>query len=353
MALELKSRRFRSERETDWKKLEALLDRYEKGRARSLSDDEIIAIPVLYRSALSSLSVARAISLDKSLVDYLESLCTRAYFCVYGTRTTAAERISQFFSVDWPETVRDLWRETVVAALLSAAGAVTAFLLTLKSPDWFNAFVSPTMALGRGPEASTKELAASLGGAPDGTSGLSVFSTFLFTHNAQIAIFAFALGFAACLPTAFLLVANGFMLGAFFAVFAMHGLGLAFGGWALVHGVTELFAITLAGAGGFRIGWSLAFPGKRERVEALRIAGREAATIMVGVLIMLAVAGLIEGFLRQLVTSTLWRYVIAVSTGLLWGLYFYLPRKGFPLPSSGGRRWVGGHSATREQDARS
>ena len=40
-------------------------------------------------------------------------------------------------------------------------------------------------------------------------SGLSIFATFLFTHNAQIAIFAFALGFAFCLPTAFLVLTNG------------------------------------------------------------------------------------------------------------------------------------------------
>ena len=44
------------------------------------------------------------------------------------------------------------------------------------------------------------------------------------------------------------------LLGAMLAVYATHGLGVSFGGWLAVHGVTELFAITLAGAGGFRIG---------------------------------------------------------------------------------------------------
>src|SRR5215472_749663 len=113
MALILKSKRFRKEREADWKRLESLLDRYERGRRSSLSDDDVIAIPVLYRSTLSSLSMARAISLDKSLIDYLESLCTRAYFCVYGTRSTALERIGAFFTVEWPASVRALWRETL------------------------------------------------------------------------------------------------------------------------------------------------------------------------------------------------------------------------------------------------
>ena len=61
--------RRREEREAQWRKLEDLLARAEKSSA-SLSDDEIIALPVLYREALSSLSVARAISLDQSLMSW-------------------------------------------------------------------------------------------------------------------------------------------------------------------------------------------------------------------------------------------------------------------------------------------
>jgi uncharacterized membrane protein SpoIIM required for sporulation len=326
MELVLKSRRFRQEREADWISLESLLDRYERGRRSSLTDDEVIAIPVLYRSTLSSLSMARAISLDKSLIDYLESLCTRAYFCVYGTRATALDRVGAFFASEWPAAVRGLWRETLIAGVLTLVGVAVALLLTFQSPDWFNAFVPAQLAGGRDPTASAKDLEATLAGA-NSPSGLSVFSTFLFTHNAQIAILAFALGFAACLPTAFLLLTNGFMLGAFLALFISHGLGAEFGGWVFVHGVTELFAVTLAGAAGFRIGWTLAFPGMRDRLDALADAGRYAATVMVGVIIMLGVAGFLEGVVRQFVTITAWRYAIAVGTAAIWGLYFYRPAK--------------------------
>src|SRR5580704_18951308 len=71
--LQLKSRRFRAEREGDWRRLESLLARVEGRSAAGLSDEELLAIPVLYRATLSSLSVARATSLDHSLIDYLES----------------------------------------------------------------------------------------------------------------------------------------------------------------------------------------------------------------------------------------------------------------------------------------
>jgi uncharacterized membrane protein SpoIIM required for sporulation len=321
--LVLKSQRFRSEREADWQRLEKLLGFLEAGKKSQLTDDDVIALPVLYRATLSSLSVARSISLDRNLVDYLESLCTRAYFFVYGTRTTMAERIYGFFAQDWPDAVRALWRETLVSGGLGLLGVVAAYILTMRSNDWFYAFVSRDIAGDRGPQSTTAELAQTLFSSPRGQDGLSFFASFLFTHNAQIALLAFALGFACCLPTAFLMIYNGLALGTFLALFINHGLGLAFGGWILIHGVTELFAVTLAGAAGFRIGWSLAFPGRQSRLAAVGDAGRKAAIVMAGVVVMLACAGLLEGFGRQLIVDTGMRYGIALFTALVWGFYFY------------------------------
>ncbi|HEY4125603.1 MAG TPA: stage II sporulation protein M [Rhizomicrobium sp.] len=320
--LTLKSHRFRAEREAGWKRLENLLSRLERGAGRKLTDDEVIEIPVLYRAALSSLSVARAVSLDRSLIEYLESLCARAYFIVYGTRMRLTERLSQFFAQDWPNAVRALWRETLVSGGLMALGALVAYVLTMHSIEWFYAFVPQGLAQERGPDASAQSLREILF-KTQGTDGLTVFATFLFTHNAQIAIFAFALGFACCLPTAFLMIGNGLMLGAFFALHQRQGLAFDFGGWTLIHGVTELFAVTLAGAAGLRIGWSLAFPGDKSRLDALSTAGRQAAIVMGGVVVMLAFAGLLEGFGRQLITSTPWRYAIAAATAIIWATYFY------------------------------
>jgi len=75
--LTLKSKRFREERQDVWKEMEAMLKRIESRSVRGLTDEEIIKLPRLYRSTLSSLSVARATSLDQSVITYLESLSTR------------------------------------------------------------------------------------------------------------------------------------------------------------------------------------------------------------------------------------------------------------------------------------
>ena len=325
--LALKSWRFRAEREADWRKLDRLLAKAEKAGAAGLTRDELLEIPVLYRQALSSLSVARSISLDQSLTAYLESLCTRAYFVVYGQRARWGERIARFLVRDWPAAVQALWRETLVAFVLTAAATVTAYVLVRRDADWFYSFVQPELASGRDPAATTASLKETLYARPDVAEGLSSLSAFLFTHNAQIALFAFALGFALCLPTAALMVLNGGMLGAFMALFVSRGLGFEATGWLFVHGTTELFAIILAGAAGFSIGWAATFPGARTRIDAAAEAGRRAATVMAGVVAMLFAAGMLEGFPRQLVPSDLARYAIGGAMLVGWLVYFYAPRR--------------------------
>ena len=132
--------------------------------------------------------------------------------------------------------------------------------------------------------------------------------------------------FAFGVPTAMLLVYNGAMVGAMLALFASQGLGYEMGGWLIIHGSTEFFAIVLAGAAGISIGWSVVFPGERSRLEAATASGRSAAIVMGGVVIMLAIAGLLEGFGRQLITSDAARYAIGLGMLAAWMGYFYWPR---------------------------
>ena len=101
----MKSYRFREEREADWQALDRIVTRAEKRGVKRLSDEDMLALPRLYRQAVSSLSMARSISLDQNLLAYLETLCARAYFFVYGTRSRMSERIAQFFARDWAAAV--------------------------------------------------------------------------------------------------------------------------------------------------------------------------------------------------------------------------------------------------------
>ncbi len=320
---------FRSEREKDWKAFDELITRAEKRSPKALTDEELLSLPVLYRSTLSALSVARATSLDNALVAYLESLCLRGYFYLYGARRGLIERIADFFVHDWPGAIRDLWRETLVSVALMLAGFIAGFRLVASDKSWYDAIIPAELAGGRGPDATVEWLRMGLyDGGGDGY--LSTFAAYLFTHNVQVSILAFALGFMLAVPTVLLILMNGCIIGAMSYVFWSKGLGYEFGGWLFIHGSTELFAICIAGAAGMRIGTRVAFPGGLSRMKAAAKAGRVAASAMVGVAIMLLAAGLLEGFGRQLVTSDSLRYAIGGGFLALWLAYFYLVRADDP-----------------------
>lgn len=315
------SGRFRAAREQDWERLETLIDRVERGRAPSLSDEDLFDLPVLYRATLSSLSVARETSLDADLVAYLESLASRAYFILYGVQPSLGQRARAFFGEAWPEAIRAIRRETLVAVALMLIGTLAAYLMVMRDPSWFYAIVPADLAGGRGPQASAEELRATLYHS-DGA--LALFAAMLFTHNTQVSLLCFALGFAFGVPTVLLLFYNGCILGAFLAIHVPKGLGLQSVAWLSIHGTTEMFAIALAGAAGLHIGMAVAFPGRASRSDAAVTAGRTAAVAMLGVMVMLGVAGLLEGVGRQVVQSDLARAAIGGTALLGWLVYFYL-----------------------------
>ncbi len=314
--------RFRDAHEADWKRLEDIVAKIEKRSLASLSDDDLLALPALYRTTLSSLSVARDTSLDRALITYLEQICTRAYFQIYGVQTPALQQITGFFARGWPNAVRSLWRETLFSVALTFGAALLAYLLIRADPSWFYNIIPQGMAAGRDPAASAEFLRSTLYG-DSSNEWLGVFATFLFTHNSQIAIFSFALGFAFAVPTVLLIVYNGLMLGALFAIFVAKGLGLNLLAWLMIHGTTEIFAICISGAAGMRIGLAVAFPGAASRMDAAVVAGRTAATAMIGTIIMLAVAGLLEGVGRQTINNDLMRMLIGSAVLAAWLAYFY------------------------------
>jgi uncharacterized membrane protein SpoIIM required for sporulation len=328
MPLQLKSAAFRGEREASWRTLEGLVARVERRGVRALSAADLARLPGLYRGALSSLSVARAISLDRNVLEYLESLCARAYLAVYGSRRHLREALSDFFGKRFPEAVRAHRWHVAIAFALMALGAAAGFALTLRDAERFYAFVDPGTAQGRGPTSSTETLRDALYAKRGAAELLSTFAMFLFSHNARIGLFAFAIGFAGGVPAGLLMFANGLVLGAFAALYHGRGLSVDLWGWLLPHGVTELTAVALCGAGGLALGQALVFPGRAGRLAGLAGRGREAAVMALGAVALFFVAGLVEGIFRQLVHSVPVRYAVAAAFAALWSAYFLRAGRG-------------------------
>lgn len=317
----LRSTVFRQQHEHHWRILNSLVTRVERSGLAALSGDELQRLPSLYRTAVSSLGVARAISLDRNLVDYLESLVSRAYFCIYGVKPRSRHLIVTFFLHGFPAAVREHAPGILLATAIILAGILAGMVST--SPEAYAALVSPESAQGRTPMATTQELRDILySGGDSDDSGLTLFATKLFTNNANVGFLSFALGFALGLPSLILLLYNGLSLGAMGGLYGARGLGLEFWGWILPHGVTELGAICLCGGAGLHLALAIIRPGRYGRLYALGRAGRRAVVVVFGAVLMFLVAGLIEGFFRQRVQDLEVRYLLALVTLGFWLAYF-------------------------------
>ena len=314
----LRSARFRAEREADWQLLEKLVDETERRGLHRMSFAAARDLAASYRRATTSLAIAREISLDRALLDYLEALTARAYLCVYAPQERIGGLVRRFFSSSAPQAIRRSWIFVAIGFLCMGLGALTGFLLYFENEAWYFVFLPPELAGGRTQEATTGFLRSIIYDDTADQSGLGAFATFLFSHNTRIAIFVFGLGAFLCAPAIILTFYNGLSLGAIMALHVDRGLGWDMGGWLSIHGVTELSAICIACGGGVKLGAAVLFPGQETRRQALKIAGRDAVKLALVAAIMLVVAALLEGFLRQIVQDITLRFALGWGIGLLW-----------------------------------
>ena len=320
--LTLKSREFRQERETGWTQLETLISHARESGMRSLDTGDLRRLPLLYRAALSSLSVARSIALDRALLAYLEDLCLRAFLAIYARPLAIGPAIREFLLRSLPRAVRSIRTHVFVALGALLFGALSGFLLVHGDEGWYPVIIPASLAGGRGPASTPDELRKVLFTAGHGGISLLTFANLLFSNNTLVSLLAFGLGVLGGIPTLLLTFANGLMVGAFVALHARRGLAHEFSGWMLIHGVTELGAIVIFAAAGLRLGELILFPGRHSRADALAMHGEAIGEAAVGGVLMLLVAAVLEGVCRETVANTDQRLAIAFVSFLVWTLYY-------------------------------
>lgn len=320
----MRSARFRAEREADWKRLEELSTQAETQGLSNMTFEEARDLSELYRRATTALSIAREISLDRALLQYLESLTARAYLSVYAPQERLGGLVSRFLTTSGPRAMRKSWGFILIGFVCMFLGALVGYLLFLENAAWYNVFLPSELAAGRNPGATTERLLQSIYEDDPSSSGLGAFATNLFSHNTRVAIFVFGLGAFLCAPAILLTFYNGLIFGAFVALHVERGIGWDIGGWLSIHGVTELSAICIACGAGVQLGAAVLFPGQMSRAKSLQLAGNDAVKLALIAALMLIAAALLEGFGRQLVQDMTARYVIGWGIGLGWLAWFVL-----------------------------
>jgi len=310
-------RAFVERRKADWERLAQMLSRTRFGLSK-LSESELRELGRLYRRAASDLAEASAKRASPELIAYLNGLVGRAHGAIYTTERGSIRSAKIFLTGGFPALVRAHYPYVLATFLIFFAPFLYAFTDAIRA--------------GEG-----SELWFGLGGALPATPDPVLMSSAILTNNITVAFVAFAGGITFGVLTVVSMLRNGFYIGQIAGTVAASGKGMNILSFVLPHGVIELAAIFIAGAGGLMMGTALIRPGNLSRKDALKVAARPAVRMVGGVIVMLILAGIIEGFLSPSKIPGSVKLAFGGTTAALVLVYFLGAGRG--IESDGSNRW--------------
>ncbi|MBI1177335.1 stage II sporulation protein M [bacterium] len=321
--------RFVVQERPHWTRLEQMLSKFEQGRVRNPSLDDLKEFHYLYERTAAGLARIATFSSERELREYLEHLVSRAYTEIHSTR----EKPHRLSPIDWffktlPQTFRRQIRAFWLAVAVLVAGAIFGGVLVSIDPDAKEIMLPFSHLLGDPKERVAKEEA---GGTTDRLSGAkSSFAASLMQNNIRVSILAMALGMTFGTGTLIVLFYNGIILGAVVVDYVAAGETVFLLGWLLPHGAVEIPAILVGAQSGLVLARALIGRGDRDPMGVrMRKVSNDLMTLMFGVALMLIWAGLIEAFFSQYHAPVLpYSVKIAFGTVELALLIFFLSRSG-------------------------
>jgi len=276
-----------AKRRPHWDRLAALLAQSDQSGLARLSRAELQELALLYRQVAADLSVLRQDPTARTYAEHVNHLLARAHHVIYSGRKTNFGMLFRFLRDEYPAIFQRNLRFVVASLLVSVAWGVLGAVLTDARPEFMRHYIGPQMiATMERHEMWTKSIVTV---AP-------MASSAIMTNNLTVSFVTFASGIAFGLGTFFYLYLNGMMLGVISAACHQYGMSLALWSFVAPHGSLELPAILIAGGAGFRLGYSMLFPGSLRWRDSIAQGGIEATRLVSGVIPMLIIAGTLEGF---------------------------------------------------------
>ena len=281
------SNQWLKKRKPHWTQLEKLLQESAKHGVHHLTHAELQELGLLYRQTAADLSTLREDPSGAHLARYVNQLLGRAHNTIYSGKKSSGFALMRFFFGGYPRIFRETFAYTLVAFSLFALGAIVGFLLTTTRPEFMHHLLGPRMVetIERR-EMWTHSIIAIK----------PLASSAIMTNNMSVAFLTFASGIMAGLGTIYMMAMNGLLLGIIATACWIAGMSTSLWSFVAPHGVLELPAIFIAGGSGLMLARALLFPGMLSRRDSLAMTGVQAVKLVVGTIPMLAVAGVIEGF---------------------------------------------------------
>jgi uncharacterized membrane protein SpoIIM required for sporulation len=282
-------------RREEWARLDEL------GRRRRLSGPDVDELVTRYRAASADLADIKTSAGRTPQGDHVSTLLARTRLRLTGARENVLRQVPRFFARQLPAALyRVRWSTLAVAVAFLVVASLVG--------SWISSDAAALASLGEQVDLQAY--------ADDQFTGYytenpaAVFAGTVWTNNAWIAAQCVVFGITGFWPV-MVVMQNAVGVGQAAAIMFAFGRGDIFFQFILPHGLLELTAIFVAAAAGLGIFWAWIAPGRRSRGEALAAAGRSLGTIAVGLVFVLALSGLVEGF----VTPQTWPWQIKLTIG--------------------------------------
>jgi uncharacterized membrane protein SpoIIM required for sporulation len=227
----------------------------------------------------------------------------RGRAAVTGAHAPMWRDVARFLTVSFPATAYRMRRWWLGSAVICNLISLVIAIWVARNPQVQTSLLSPTEIRQLVDHDFANYYTEHAAGA---------FAFQVWVNNAWVSAQALIFGILLGIPTIFVLWGNQLNLGVSAGLMFAHGKGAIFFGLILPHGLLELTAVYLASAAGLRLGWTIIDPGPRRRSQALAEEGRAAMSIALGLVGVLAVSGMIEGFVTGHVHTTWLRIAIGV-----------------------------------------
>lgn len=264
----------------EWDRLDVLSSRR---RLTGAESDEFLG---LYERVSTHLSMVGSIEPDAVVSADLSARISRARTRFTGARTPVLEEIATFFIYTLPAAFYRIRVLTIVLGLVFLAIAFASGLWAANTPGVLKAM---------GSDADLQQYVHHDFVDYYSENPAASFAGAVWTNNALIAGMCVAFGISG-LYVPFVLYQNAVSVGMAGGLMSSLDELDTFFLYILPHGFMELTAIFIAGAAGLRIFWAWVAPGARTRIGSLAVEGRSLMTVALGLVLVLFVSGLVEGF---------------------------------------------------------
>lgn len=308
--------RFVASRLEIWEAFRRRAEEVEQRGIGALPGSEVLAFTSAYRAVAADLARARTYGVAPRELQFLERVVSAGHNALYRGQDRPRMPVGRFLLRELPATLYQCRGYVLAAWLVFVIPGIIGFFMLRQQPELAYEIL-PDVMIDRAETGVARE-AAGIGYEETPTLFLPVVASSIIANNVQVAFIAFASGVTAGVGTFVVLAFNGLFFGAILGQFANYGLA----DWILTfvagHGVLELFAIFVAGGAGLLLGRAIVAPGDLRRRDALVAHGAPAVRLVGVAVLLLLLAGTIEGLLSASGDPAAFKLAVgAASVGLL------------------------------------